>query len=253
LRALALEVSRGFARDCRRAFGGRKRLQTPRRLEPVFGVAPRFSRIDTLKCRKAVARGVFGRREPRRSKHMRGGRKPNGWIGRPRRGKRSREHRLERTSNRERPSTDSRSEQGSEVEGTRLSAAAPTGLSQTRMRRCGRSVLTPRRRSRPLAGYPAHLGGPSIQLMPGFIVRVARANTAFDVRRVGGRKGATTERGEGRARGDSSKVRAGQDGKRAKGTERCHGWPRGKSSGGRNPMGGCGAKQSHEARAGSNR
>jgi hypothetical protein len=72
-----------------RVRGDRMRLQTSRRLEPVFGVAPRPSRIDTLKCREAKRRRVFGRRGSRPSKHMRGGRKPNGWIGKPRRGKRS--------------------------------------------------------------------------------------------------------------------------------------------------------------------
>jgi hypothetical protein len=65
------------------------RLQTPRRLEPVFGVAPRPGRIDTLKCRKAMRRRVFGRCGSRLSKRMRGGRKPNGQVGMPRRGKRS--------------------------------------------------------------------------------------------------------------------------------------------------------------------
>jgi hypothetical protein len=54
------------------------RLQTPWGLEPVFGVVPRFSRIDTLKCREPAARLAFGRCESQRSKHMRGGRKPNG-------------------------------------------------------------------------------------------------------------------------------------------------------------------------------
>jgi hypothetical protein len=75
------------------------RLQTPRRLELVFGAAPRSSRIDTLKCREAKRRGVFGRRGSWSSKHMRGGRKPNGWISKPRRGERSREHRLRRVPN----------------------------------------------------------------------------------------------------------------------------------------------------------
>lgn len=41
--------------------------------------------------------------------------------------------------------------------------------------------------------------------------------------------------------------------KRVSGIERCFTWLRGKSSGDRNPMGGCGVKQNHEAQAGSNR
>jgi hypothetical protein len=60
-------------------------------------------------------------------------------------------------------------------------------------------------------------------------------------------------RGDGGPRGDSSDTRVGRNGMRATGIERCHGWPRGKGSEGPNPMGGCGAKQSHEARAGSKR
>jgi hypothetical protein len=75
------------------------RLQTPRRLESVFGVAPRFGRIDTLKCRRATSQNVFGRGGFWPSKHMRGGRKPNDRIGIPRRGRRSGEHRLGRVPN----------------------------------------------------------------------------------------------------------------------------------------------------------
>jgi hypothetical protein len=89
LRVRLLDGSHGFARDCRRVVGDRKRLQTSRRLEPVFGVAPRPSRIDTLKCRDSTWQRVFGRRAAWPSKHMRGGRKPNGWISKPRRGERS--------------------------------------------------------------------------------------------------------------------------------------------------------------------
>jgi hypothetical protein len=47
-------------------------------MEPVFGVAPRFIRIDTLKCGDAASQSVFGCGESRESKHMRGGREPNG-------------------------------------------------------------------------------------------------------------------------------------------------------------------------------
>jgi hypothetical protein len=118
LRGRLLEGSRRFAGGCRRVSGDRKRLQTSRRLEPVFGAAPRSSRIDTLKCRETMGRRVSGRDGSWRSKHMRGGRKPNGWIGKPRRGKRSREHRLGRGPNGPRAGTDSRSEQSSEVVGS---------------------------------------------------------------------------------------------------------------------------------------
>jgi hypothetical protein len=67
----------GLARDCRRVLEDRKRLKTSRRLGPLFGVAPRFRRIDTLECRETSAQSAFGYGGRRRSKHMRGGRKPN--------------------------------------------------------------------------------------------------------------------------------------------------------------------------------
>jgi hypothetical protein len=76
------------------------RLETPRGLEPLFGVAPGFGRIDTLRCSEARSRGVFGGRDFEPNKHERGGREPNGRAGRPRRGKRSGEHRLDRNPNR---------------------------------------------------------------------------------------------------------------------------------------------------------
>jgi hypothetical protein len=73
-----LDGAHGFAREGRRVFGDRKRLQTPWRLKPVFEAASRFNRIDTLKCRKAGDQSAFGHGGSGRSKHMRGGRKPNG-------------------------------------------------------------------------------------------------------------------------------------------------------------------------------
>jgi len=77
LRGRGREGESELARDCRSAGGDRKRLETPGRLEPVYGVAPRLTRIDTLKCGEATARCVFGRGGLRWSKHTRGGRKPN--------------------------------------------------------------------------------------------------------------------------------------------------------------------------------
>jgi hypothetical protein len=47
-------------------------------------------------------------------------------------------------------------------------------------------------------------------------------------------------------------TRASSNGKRGLGVERHYSWLRGEHSEGRNPMGGCGAKQSHEAQVGSN-
>jgi hypothetical protein len=192
LRTHRLEGNHGFARDCWRAGGDRKRYETPGRLELVYGAAPRFIRIETLKCGDTASQSVFGRCETRSSKHTRGGREPNGWIGKPRRGRRSREHRLERSSNRERARTDSQLEQRSEVVGSRLSTAAPNDLLRTRMRRCGRFVLTPGQRSRPLPGRPIHLGGQVVRMMPRPIVRVARANTTIRFRTAKGRERAAT-------------------------------------------------------------
>jgi len=58
------------------------------------------------------------------------------------------------------------------------------------------------------------------------------------------------ERTLGRSKALRSTARKGRNGERAEDAERRHGWPNGKSSEDRNPRGGCGAKQSHEARAG---
>jgi hypothetical protein len=44
-------------------------------LEPVYGAAFRFIRIDTLKCGEIMSQSVFGHGESGLSKHMRGGRK----------------------------------------------------------------------------------------------------------------------------------------------------------------------------------
>jgi hypothetical protein len=74
-------------------------------------------------------------------------------------------------------STDSRSEQGSEVVGSRLPEEAPTGLSQTREHRCVRSRATP-------ASGSSHSLDPSPLRRVGFALmleltdRDARANTA---------------------------------------------------------------------------
>jgi hypothetical protein len=61
------------------------------------------------------------------------------------------------------------------------------------------------------------------------------------------------DRDNGRYRARSVAVNVGCNGKRATGVERRAGWLSGKGSEDRNPKGGCGVKQSHEARAGSNR
>jgi hypothetical protein len=72
------EGSGWFANGFPRVSGDRKRSKTRRGLEPVFGVAPRFSRIDTLKSGDVEDRGAFGCSGFRGIKLMRGGREPNG-------------------------------------------------------------------------------------------------------------------------------------------------------------------------------
>jgi hypothetical protein len=92
-------------------------LKTPRGLKLLLGVVSRFGRIETLKWGEAEGRNVARRENPRWSKHKRGERKPNDRAGVPRRGERSREHRLVRVPNGYRTKTDSRPEQSSEVIG----------------------------------------------------------------------------------------------------------------------------------------
>jgi hypothetical protein len=78
--------------------------------------------FDTLKCREAARNAVFGRSHRRGSKHTRGGLRPDDRIGTPRRGRRSREHRLGCASNRAHPRTDARPEQRPEVDRHRARA-----------------------------------------------------------------------------------------------------------------------------------
>jgi hypothetical protein len=166
---------------------------------------------------------------------------------------RSREHRLDRAPNRAPSSTDSRSEQCSEVAGSSLPKGAPTGLSRT---------------GRPELGVPCRspVGGLSRSLVPTPLrwsderadaethFRGCTGQTAGVVRQTGGRKGhpkagAKAElefaRAEPKLAGTTREQRAprgvtaDREGKALKAT--------------RNPKGGCGAKQSHKARAGLNR
>lgn len=65
------------------------RWKTSGRLEDLFGDALRVSRIDTLKRGQAADFWAFSSEGGRRrsgGKRMRGGRKPNDWSGKPRRG-----------------------------------------------------------------------------------------------------------------------------------------------------------------------
>jgi hypothetical protein len=110
---------------------------------------------------------------------MRGGRKPNGRIGTPRRGERSREHRLERVPN------GPRCEYGLSVGATLCSRRlnAWRRLLQTAFHGPGRPVMgalcrPPVSGLQPLARLPNHLGGAGLELMQETIVGVARATMA---------------------------------------------------------------------------
>jgi hypothetical protein len=89
---------------------------------------------------------------------------------------------LGRLFNYERAGTDFQSEQSSEVVGTCLPELFPTDLSRTRMRRCGRFVLTPGQRFWPLSEQHLRFGGEGVRLMQRPMVRVARANTMIRFR-----------------------------------------------------------------------
>jgi len=93
--------------------GKRKRWETSGRLGWLFGVTPRVGRIETLKRGQAVCRvsssGEGGRPG---GKCMRGGLRPNGQSGRPRRGERPGEHRPRPAANAAGRGTDAQLEQG---------------------------------------------------------------------------------------------------------------------------------------------
>jgi hypothetical protein len=68
-------------------------VENLREAGPTHGVGPRLGRIDTLKCRQGRS-GSFAPPGSALVKRKRGGRLPNDRAGEPRRGRRSREHRL---------------------------------------------------------------------------------------------------------------------------------------------------------------
>mgnify|MGYP003572691992 FL=1 len=78
-------------------------------------------------------------------KRMKGGRKPNGRVDRPRRGERSGEYRSRLGSNIRGVDTDSQSEQHSGVEGSCPLDVAPGGHSKSRYCPGGHFALIPRR------------------------------------------------------------------------------------------------------------
>jgi hypothetical protein len=147
------------------------------------------------------------------------------------------------------PRTDARLEQGSEVVGSRLTRGVPSDLAQTRTRRCLRTCTSPTGGFRPLALDRCHFGGLARGMKPRYDGGVAptTASEVFGERRV---MRSVATRGKGGPRARSRETRAGRNGKRATGAERRHGWSSGKSSEDPNPMGGGGAKQSHQARVG---
>jgi hypothetical protein len=155
--------------------------------------------------------------------------------------------------NRAFPSTDALPEQGSEVAGSCLARALRVAFREPTVLGICLCVDTATG-SRPLAQSPARFGEQDRGSMsssagrcraPGSGCRSASGRCARSIPLPGAR-------GDSRVR---SRVATSQpNGKRAEGAERRHGWQSGKSSEDHeNPKGGCGAKQSHEARGGSNR
>lgn len=78
MRQVDLEEKQQLAVVCLRDLGDWKRRETSRRLEQIFGSAPRLNRIDTLCCSDTQRCCVFGRDRDGKSKHERGGLLPNG-------------------------------------------------------------------------------------------------------------------------------------------------------------------------------
>jgi hypothetical protein len=108
------------------------RSETPGRLEPVERVAPKLARIETPKCREAGNKAPSGAEST--AEQAQGGRaKAPRAKGKPRRGKRSREHRPTRALNRKREGTDARSEQSSGVVETAREQRAPRGAAADRV------------------------------------------------------------------------------------------------------------------------
>jgi hypothetical protein len=111
----ALEGGRGSGRG-RKPHGGRSRSRE--RLPGSAGSRP-------CSAARPGAALPSGGGESGRSKHTRGGRKPNGRTGGPRRGGRSGEHRPGHRPDGRWTGTDARLEQGSEAAGSSPSAMAP--------------------------------------------------------------------------------------------------------------------------------
>jgi hypothetical protein len=240
-----------LAATLRKGLWGPDEVETPRRLVRLFGAAPKRDRIETLECREAASLHAARREGARRRKHPRGGLRPNGCAGRPRRGGRSGEQRPTGGTNRPPLGTDAPPEQGSEVVGSGL---------RGKLCRTFREANEPLRNTlhRPGRGRgrsPAR-AATSVEATRGLMPRRRRGRCRRSRR---GRARGTGGRRRGRRRGEGgSRVRprgslASRNGKRAEGAERRHGWRSGKSSEDRNPRGGSGAKQSHATQAGENR
>jgi hypothetical protein len=88
--------------------------------------------------------------------------------------------------------------------------------------------------------------------MPVSLLRVARANLRIWTWRVEGQEEELRNRGLWTER-VSQDVQRLVNGMRVTTVERRNGWLRGKGFEDRNPMGGCGVKQSHEAQVGRSR
>jgi hypothetical protein len=148
-------------------------------------------------------------------------------------------------------STDAQSEQRSEVAGPSLREDAPSD--RTRTERAAKADSRNHPSVTPAARSTAPLRWDGTRRCSGLTEGRVRKPTRSSIGERTVAKERVASRDNGRNRARSMAVNVGPNGKRATGVERRHGWLNGKSSEGRNPKGGCGVKQSHEARAGSNR
>jgi hypothetical protein len=85
------------------------------------------------------------------------------------------------------------------------------------------------------------------------VVEQSRTSKLEDLDLACGMSGRRARKQGPRAEWVSQDVRRSTNGRGATNVERRNGWLRGKSFGGRNPMGGCGVKQSHKAQVGLSR
>jgi len=210
-----------LAATLRKGFWGPDEVETPRRLVRLFGAAPKRDRIETLECREAKSRHAARREGARPRKHQRGGLRPHGRAGRPRRGGRSGEHRPKGGTNRPPLGTDTPSEQGSEVVGSGL-----RGKPGRTFREASEQLRNTLHRPGSGQGRSPNRAATSVEeargLMPKRLRGRCRRSQRGRARGTGGRRSGP-HRGEGGTRVRSSDSQASRNGRRAEGAERRHG------------------------------